>query len=146
MLRAISVILGFVLLMQSAFAETTRPETGKYVLGYRGQEGTVVWMMRIGPRTANEALVQVTHIDNDIDGRVYRCKVQKMRDGKKSYTAEIDGKPFELLRLKDGNGNLYVPNEPTTWWVTYDDDLSRSDVANPEHFLTAYLEQDTKQQ
>lgn len=144
MLRLITAFVGLFLLMQSAFADTVRPEVGKYVQGYRGQEGAVVWLMRIGPREANEALVQVSHIDNDIDGHIYRCKVLMTRDGEKSYTAEIKGKPFELVRLKDGNGSLYVPDEQSTWWINDDNDLSNSDVANPEHFLTAYLEQDAK--
>nr|WP_245880207.1 hypothetical protein [Superficieibacter electus] len=132
--------------MQSAFAETVRPEIGKYVQGYQGQEGAIVWLMRIGPRAANEALVQISHVDNDVDGRIFRCKVQMVRDGEKSYTTEINGKSFELLRMKDGNGNLYMPDEPSSWWINYNDDLSKSDVANPDHFLTAYLEQDAKKQ
>lgn len=144
MLRVIMTFLTVLMLSNSAFAETARPEIGKYVLGYRGQEGAIVWTMRYGPKSANEALVQVSHIDSDIDGRIYRCKVQITRDGERSYQAEINGKSFELFRLKDGNGNLYVPDETSTWWVTYNEDLSNSDVANAEHFLTAYQEQDAK--
>ncbi|MEO3989531.1 hypothetical protein [Pseudocitrobacter cyperus] len=146
MLRFITAVLGVFLLMQSAFAETARPETGKYVQAYRGQEGAVVWLMRIGPRAANEALVQVSHIDNDIDGRIFRCKVQMTRDGEKSYTADIKGKPFELVRIKDGNGSLYIPDEQSTWWINYNEELSNGSGANAEHFLTAYLEQETKKQ
>lgn len=58
MLRFITALMGALLLMQSAFADTTRPEIGKYVFGYRGQEGAMVWVMRIGPKAANEALIR----------------------------------------------------------------------------------------
>lgn len=72
---------GALLLMQSAFADTVKPEIGKYVFGYRGQEGAVVWMMRIGPKASNEALIQVSHVDNDIDGHIFRCKVKALQEG-----------------------------------------------------------------
>ena len=63
----------------------------------------------------------------------------------KSYTAVIKGKSFELLRLKEGNGRLHIPDEQATWLVAYSDELSNSDVANPEHFLTAYQNQQAPQ-
>ena len=138
MLRFMTALMGALLLMQSAFADTVKPEIGKYVFGYRGQEGAVVWMMRIGPKASNEALIQVSHVDNDIDGHIFRCKV-------KAYTAVIKGKSFELLRLKEGNGSLHIPDEQATWSVAYSDELSNSDVANPEHFLTAYQNQQAAQ-
>ena len=53
MLRFITVLVSALLLMQSAFADEARSEIGKYVFGYRGQEGAVVWMMRIGPKAEN---------------------------------------------------------------------------------------------
>lgn len=146
MLRLITAFLGVFFLMQSAFAEQARPEISKYVQAYRGQEGSVVWLMRIGPREANEALVQVSHVDNDIDGRIFRCKVQMTRDGEKSYATDINGKIFELVRIKEGSGSLYLPDEQANWWINYNEELSNGSDANAEHFLTAYLEQDTKKQ
>lgn len=119
MLRFMTALMGALLLMQSAFADTVKPEIGKYVFGYRGQEGAVVWMMRIGPKASNEALIQVSHVDNDIDGQIFRCKVKALQEGEKSYTAVIKGKSFELLRLKEGNGRLHIPDEQATrWWPT----------------------------
>ena len=145
MLRFMTVLVSALLLMQSAFADTARPEIGKYVFGYRGQEGAVVWMMRIGPKAENEALVQVSHVDNDIDGQIFRCKVKALQEGEKSYTAVIKGESFELLRLKEGNGCLHIPDESAGWSVAYSNELSDSDVANPEHFLTAYQNQQVPQ-
>ena len=145
MLRFMTVLVSALLLMQSAFADTARPEIGKYVFGYRGQEGAVVWMMRIGLKAENEALVQVSHVDNDIDGQIFRCKVKALQEGEKSYTAVIKGESFELLRLKEGNGSLHIPDESAAWSVAYSNELSDSDVANPEHFLTAYQNQQVPQ-
>ncbi|MDQ9237758.1 hypothetical protein KJD94_14460 [Escherichia marmotae] len=145
MLRFMTVLVSALLLMQSAFADTARPEIGKYVFGYRGQEGAVVWMMRIGPKAENEALVQVSHVDNDIDGQIFRCKVKALQEGEKSYTAVIKGESFELLRLKEGNGSLHIPDESAAWSVAYSNELSDSDVTNPEHFLTAYQNQQVPQ-
>ncbi|MDQ9285594.1 hypothetical protein KJD95_15175 [Escherichia marmotae] len=145
MLRFMTVLVSALLLMQSAFADTARPEIGKYVFGYRGQEGAVVWMMRIGPKAENEALVQVSHVDNDIDGQIFRCKVKALQEDEKSYTAVIKGESFELLRLKEGNGSLHIPDESAAWSVAYSNELSDSDVANPEHFLTAYQNQQVPQ-
>ena len=145
MLRFMTVLVSALLLMQSAFADTARPEIGKYVFGYRGQEGAVVWMMRIGPKAENEALVQVSHVDNDIDGQIFRCKVKALQEGEKSYTAVIKGESFELLPLKEGNGSLHIPDESAAWSVAYSNELSDSDVANPEHFLTAYQNQQVPQ-
>lgn len=120
MLRFMTALMGALLLMQSAFADTVKPEIGKYVFVYRGQEGAVVWMMRIGPKASNEALIQVSHVDNDIDGQIFRCKVKALQEGEKSYTAVIKGKSFELLRLKEGNGRLHIPDEARRpgWWPT----------------------------
>ena len=53
----------------------------------------------------------------------------------------IKGESFELLRLKGGNGSLHIPDEQATWSVAYSNELSDSDVANPEYFLTAYQKQ-----
>ncbi len=41
----------------------------------------MVWMMRIGPKASNEALIQVSHVDNDIDGQIFRCKVKALQEG-----------------------------------------------------------------
>ena len=73
------------------------------------ERGQWVWMMRIGPKAENEAIVQVSHVDNDIDGQIFRCKVKALQDGEKSYTAVIKGKSFELLRLKEGKWQPAYP-------------------------------------
>ena len=140
MFRYIAIfITGLALLMQSAFAETARPETAKYVMGYNGIERIEVWTLRIGPQKDNTALVQIGHVDNKIDQQIFRCKTQPASGGGTSYMAQIDGQSYELIRMKDGTGEVFLPGEPSSRPVRYSDEVSER--GNPEHFLTAYLEQ-----
>ncbi|MDU2941612.1 MAG: hypothetical protein E7B59_20915 [Enterobacteriaceae bacterium] len=142
MFRFIIAILGSLMIMQSAFADATRPEIAKYVKGYEGQEGVQVWTLRIGPKEANESLVQIANVDNALDKKIIRCKVESASGGATSYKTEIDGKSWELLRVKDGSGELYLPGESSSTWVAYSQSLSQE--GNAEHFLTDYLEQEGK--
>lgn len=142
MFRFIIAILGSLMIMQSAFADATRPEIAKYVKGYEGQEGIQVWTLRIGPKEANESLVQIANVDNALDKKIIRCKVEPASGGATSYKTEIDGKSWELLRVKDGSGELYLPGESSSTWVAYSQSLSQE--GNAEHFLTDYLEQEGK--
>jgi len=142
MFRFIIAILGSFMLMQSAFAEAPRPEIAQYVKGYTGGEGVQVWTLRIGPKDDNESLVQVVNVDNAMDKKIIRCKMQPASGGATSYKTEIDGKSWELLRVKDGSGELYLPGESSSTWVAYDRSLSQE--GNAEHFLTDYLAQEGK--
>lgn len=142
MFRFIIAILGSLMIMQSAFADATRPEIAKYVKGYEGQEGVQVWTLRIGPKEANESLVQIANVDNALDKKIIRCKVEPASGGATSYKTEINGKSWELLRVKDGSGELYLPGESSSTWVAYSQSLSQE--GNAEHFLTDYLEQEGK--
>lgn len=142
MFRFIIAILGSLMIMQSAFADATRPEIAKYVKGYEGQEGVQVWTLRIGPKGANESLVQIANVDNALDKKIIRCKMEPASGGATSYKTEIDGKSWELLRVKDGSGELYLPGESSSTWVAYSQSLSQE--GNAEHFLTDYLEQEGK--
>ncbi|WP_194205756.1 hypothetical protein [Superficieibacter sp. 1612_C1] len=142
MFRFIIAILGSLMIIQSAFADASRPEIAKYVKGYEGQEGIQVWTLRIGPKEANESLVQIANVDNALDKKIIRCKVEPASGGATSYKTEIDGKSWELLRVKDGSGELYLPGESSSTWVAYSQSLSQE--GNAEHFLTDYLEQEGK--
>lgn len=138
MLRFLAALLGAVLLIQPAIAETARPEIAQYVKGYEGLEGAQVWTLRVGPKQDNEALVQVGRVDHALDKKILRCKVSPASGGANSYFTEIDGKRYELLRLNQGSGELYLPGEKAMR-VSYSESLSQQ--GNAEHFLTEYLEQ-----
>lgn len=141
MFRAVMLIILSALFVHPAFADNARPETAKYVKAYIGQEGVQVWTLRVGPRDNNEALVQITHIDHELDNKILRCKVQPISNGGKGYVADINGKSYTLLRLKDGGGELYLPGEEMSN-IAYSDSLSEQ--GNAEHFLTEYLDQRTQ--
>ncbi len=71
------------------------------------------------PKASNEALIQVSHVDNDIDGQIFRCKVKALQEGEKSYTAVIKGKSFELLRLKEEMADcIFRMSRRPGWWPT----------------------------
>ncbi|POP41878.1 hypothetical protein CHU32_21680 [Superficieibacter electus] len=142
MFRFIVALFASFMIMQSAFADTARPEIAKYVKGYQGQEGVQVWTLRIGPKEANESLVQIVNVDNALDKKIIRCKVEPASGGATSYKTEVEGKSWELLRVKDGSGELYLPGESSSTWVAYSQSLSQE--GNAEHFLTDYLEQEGK--
>lgn len=142
MFRFIIALFASLMIVQSAFADTARPEIAKYVKGYQGQEGVQVWTLRIGPKEANESLVQIANVDNALDKKIIRCKVEPASGGATSYKTEVEGKSWELLRVKEGSGELYLPGESSSTWVAYSESLSQE--GNAEHFLTDYLEQEGK--
>ncbi|TSJ55556.1 hypothetical protein [Atlantibacter subterraneus] len=141
MFRVVILIIFSALFVQPVFADNARPETAKHVKGYIGLEGVKLCTLRIGPRSENEALLQISNIDHELDMKILRCKVQPISDGGKGYSTEIDGKQFMVLRLNNGVGELYLPGE-TPISVAYNDDLSRQGDA--EYFLTDYLERKAK--
>lgn len=119
-------------------AEAPRPEIATSVKAYAGAEGLKVWTLRIGPRTANEALVQIGGIDHDWDMKIQKMQVERV-NGSDRYWTSVAGKKFVVLVLREGRGEVYLPGEADAHWVSYDADLSGS--GNAQHFLTDYLEQ-----
>ena len=120
------------------WAEEIRPEIGPFVKAFHGNEGLKVWTLRIGPRSAQEALVQLGGIDHDWNKLIQKAKVEIDRD-RTLYTVQLDDKKFVLLILSNGKGSVYLPDSNNEMPVSYDEALSEN--SNPEHFLTDFLEQ-----
>ncbi|KAF1069524.1 MAG: hypothetical protein GAK45_01084 [Pseudomonas citronellolis] len=135
--RCMATLLLAALLPFAAHAEN-RPEIGPQVKAYSGEEGVKVWLVRVGPRAANQALVQVTGIDHDWNQKIQKMDVQDVRDQKR-YALKIDGKPFVALLAQSGSAELYLPGDSHTYQLFYDESLSSQ--GNAEHFLTDYLQQ-----
>ncbi|MGP1684065.1 MAG: hypothetical protein ACTS8S_17230, partial [Giesbergeria sp.] len=93
----------------------SRPEIGRYVKGYSGQEGVKVWTLRIGAAEKKEAIVQITGIDHAWDMRIQKMKVEASQRGN-TYVATVDGKRFVVLVMEGDAGELYLPGsgEATT--------------------------------
>lgn len=115
-----------------------RPPIAKYVKAYVGAEGMKVWTLRVGERGQNQALVQVTGVDHDWDGRIQKMNIERQNKDTR-YWLERKGKQFVALILQDGGGQVYLPDEGHPHAIHYDEKLSAQ--GNAEHFLTDYLQQ-----
>lgn len=123
-----------------------RPEVGRYVKAYSGEEGVKVFVLRLGAPEKAEALVQIAGIDHPLDGVIQKARVEAGdRDGTRSYTTTRNGRDYMLLRLDRDSGTVYLPSQPNTLReprVKYDDTLSQR--AAPEPMLTEWLQQSEK--
>ena len=107
------------------------------VVAYAGEEGVKVWTLRIGERSAKEALVQVEGIDHDWDMRNQKMHVEKTSKDTRYWTT-VDGKKFVALIVQGTwGGELYLPGEAQPRPVGYSEGLSQQ--GNAEAFLTDYL-------
>lgn len=120
-------------------AAEERPEVGRYARVYKGGEGVTVVVLRIGPAEKNEALVQINGIDHPLDGVIRLHEVVFQGPGKYDYRTRAEGNTFTTLVQRNGLTELYVKGIPETVPVAYAEALSRE--VQPEHLLTAYLEQ-----
>lgn len=125
----------------AAPAQTTqaaRPEVGKYVKAYVSPDGVKVWTLRYGPADQHQALVQIVGADHPLDSRIVLTRVEDSeRDTR--YAIEHGGKPYTLLILADGRGELHLPGAQRPERLRYDEMLSQQ--GNAEHFLTDYQAQ-----
>ncbi|WP_329611029.1 hypothetical protein [Pseudomonas sp. KNUC1026] len=121
-----------------AMAEEARPEIADKIFAYSGEMGVKVWILRIGDRAANEALVQVAGVDNEWNLRIQKMAVEKTNKDTR-YSVQRDGKRYEVLRLDRDVGELYLPGESHELRVVYNDELSMT--GRPQAFLTEFLEQ-----
>nr|WP_073162606.1 hypothetical protein [Pseudomonas asturiensis] len=139
-IRSVWAVLFSVCLLGSsmAMAEEARPEIADKIFAYSGEKGVKVWVLRIGDRSANEALVQVAGVDNEWNLRIQKMEVEKTNEDTR-YSVLRDGKRYEVLRLNRDVGELYLPGEIQELRVSYNDELSMS--GRPQAFLTEYLEQ-----
>lgn len=116
-----------------------RPEVGKYARVYKGGEGVTVVVVRVGPLARNEALVQINGIDNPLDGKIRLHEVVNQGAGKYDYQTRSDGSLYNTLVMRNGLVELYAKGLREAVQMTYSEELSRE--VQPEHVLTAYLEQ-----
>ncbi len=129
--------LAFAAVVQ-AQAATARPEVAKQAKAYSSNDGVKVSTLRYGPREKNQALVQVTGADSEIDDKILLATTAATQKDTR-YTVQRKGRPYVLLILDEGGGELYVPGAPKPARVGYDAGVSEQ--INPEHYLTDYLEQ-----
>lgn len=131
------IVILFTCIIGSAHAEQ-RPDVADNVIAYKGQQGVIVWTLRIGDRNANEALVQIEGIDHDWNLKIQKMQVEKTsRDTR--YSININGNKFVALIIENKCcGNLYIPEESQTISVNYSEGISHE--GNAQAFLTDYLQ------
>lgn len=127
-----------------AQSNSARPEMGKVCSVYSG-EGIYVTTCRIGPEKNSEALVGVTGVDHQWNGRLFKAKVIR-NNANFDYEIQADGKPYHIFIYRDNGGySVYLKNYgsgKTEQRVTYD--KWESQRCKPEYLLTEYLEQQEK--
>ncbi len=122
-----------------------RPEVGRYVQGYSGEEGVKVYIVRLGAADKSEALVQITGIDHKTDGVIHKATLVNNGDNRRSYNIKLEGnkEETEVLRMERNGSRLLMRVYPHGWndyAISYNEELSQS--INAEHFLTKFLEQE----
>ncbi|MFS8487107.1 hypothetical protein XcmpCFBP7700_11735 [Xanthomonas campestris] len=130
------------LLSLAAVAQTqaaaARPEVAKQAKAYSSRDGIKVSTLRYGPREKNQALVQVTGADSEIDDKILLATTAATQKDTR-YTVQLRGRPYVLLILNAGTGELYLPGAQKAAQVGYD--AAASEQINAEHYLTDYQEQ-----
>lgn len=119
-------------------AAAARPEVAKQAKAYSSRDGIKVSTLRYGPREKNQALVQVTGADSEIDDKILLASTAAIQKDTR-YTVQLRGRPYVLLILNAGTGELYLPGAQKAAQVGYD--AAASEQINAEHYLTDYQEQ-----
>lgn len=96
-------------------------------------------IVRVGPLERNEVLLQIKGIDNPLDGVIRLHEVISQGAGRYDYQTRVDGNPYNTLVMRNGSIELYVKGIREATPVAYSEGLSQE--IQPEHVLTAYLEQ-----
>ena len=127
----------------SVSAEDKRPEVGPYVQAYQGDFNSSVYVVRLGARENAEALLLLSGIDHEMDGKVLKARIVNNGENQRSFMVKEGDSDKEIMRLEGGRGHLFVssfPFGPNRYGVGYSSDLSRD--ANAEHILTRWLGQE----
>lgn len=100
-------------------AAAARPEVAKQAKAYSSRDGIKVSTLRYGPREKNQALVQVTGADSEIDDKILLASTAATQKDTR-YTVQLRGRPYVLLILNAGTGELYLPGAQKAAQVGYD--------------------------
>ena len=138
-LRRLVLIFAAALIAPAIAAQdTVRPVIGNKIEAYTGRQNVQVKILRVGERSANQALVQISGIDHDWDKRIQRMDIEKtFKDVR--YSVEVNGKRHITLIMSNEIGELYLPGENQQTNIFPNSSLGRE--GNPEHFLTDFLQQ-----
>ncbi|WP_437879892.1 hypothetical protein [Pseudomonas sp. LRF_L74] len=135
-----AVLVAVLMLVAGLVHAEERPPVADRVIAYAGEQGVKVWTLRIGERSANQALVQIEGIDHDWNMRIQKMDVVKTDKVTRYYTT-VDGQKFAALVIQGSDSwsasELYLPGEAQALKIGYSDSLSEQ--GNAQAFLTDYL-------
>lgn len=112
----------------------------KYPKVYKGDEGLVVTVVPLADKEKNQALIEVTGVDTEIDGKVFLYDLSNQ--GKfEAYTMMWDGEERTRLRVDEGYWmkwiTVWLPEHAMkSYQVGYDEKLSKA--AKPDSFAQRY--------
>ncbi|WP_028454417.1 hypothetical protein [Chitinilyticum litopenaei] len=135
----LALTLGAWLLMVPAHAT----ELGRYVKAYSGEEGVKVWLLRYGPESANEALVQVGRVDHPWDLRILKAKLVQRTADEQRYVVQHKGADYTMLIVRGSAAELWLPSQTafpaSPRSLRFDEALANQ--GNPQRFADEFQQQ-----
>ena len=125
----------------TVLADSTRPEMGKYGKAFKGTEGEIVEIARLGPVEAAEFLIKISRVDHPWDGKIWKAKAINAGNGLDYSVESADGRLNVIVERGQASAKsyqLYLEGSSPIE-LRYDEALSKESL--PEHLLTEYLEQ-----
>jgi gamma-glutamylcyclotransferase (GGCT)/AIG2-like uncharacterized protein YtfP len=112
----------------------------KYPKVYKGEEGVVVTVIPLTPKSKKQALIEVSGIDTEIDGKVFLYNQQIQGRGDEAYVMQYDGDERTRIRVSKGYWSkwmtLYLPDTRDGIKIWYDDKLSKA--VKPSQYIRNY--------
>ncbi|WP_375577964.1 hypothetical protein ABWH96_13020 [Marivirga tractuosa] len=134
-------MLFFSMVFGSLFLSTKiqAQELGKYIEQYEGKKGARTFrikLLRIGEKENEEMLIQISGVDDPLDGKIYKYKKEWQRSEKrfKDYqyvTTQIPGKDrYALFHSNTQYGNqvlkVYLMDDPSEPISIYPSDYQKN--------------------
>lgn len=139
-------------LLSAWFLPATAQELGPYIEQYEGQKGARTFkikLLRIGPKSNEEVLIQISGVDDPLNGHIYRYKKEWLSSEKRLnrymyVTTEIaDKEKFATFHSDRQYGNqvfkVFLMDDPMeaiyVYPMNYQEDL------DPQVMYSQYLQQ-----
>lgn len=142
----------FIMVLLIPLSQTSAQEIGDYIEQFEGRIGGhsfKIKLLRIGEKTDEEVLIQVSGVDDPVDGFIYKCK-KEWKNREKSLnkyryaTTQIPGKEkFNLFHSDSFYGRqlfaIYLTNAPRKAIEVYP--TTQQEDLDPLAMYRQYLDQ-----
>jgi hypothetical protein len=116
-------ILPILLIALYAVPSQAEIKPSKYPKVYKGEEGLKVTFIDLSPKSMKQALIQISGIDTEIDGKVFLYKMAKQGRDKNAFQMQYNGSTVTRLVTQDGYWNksttIYLPDSRKGKTVRY---------------------------